>query len=75
MANANRAARIEAAADICRINAVDTVRERIGAAALEALDFNAYLEVTDTEKMAQAGYFADEHGVTRAEVLKALNLS
>jgi len=74
MTNGTRAARIEAAADDCRDNAVATVIERMGQATVQALSFNDYLDVTDREKLAQAAYFADQHQVTTQEVLVALNL-
>jgi hypothetical protein len=71
----DRAARIQAAADACRDNAVDTVIERHGRITVSGWDFNTYLYETDTEKITQAGLFADEHGVTKNEVLAAMGLA
>lgn len=65
---------IEAAADDCRDNAVATLIDRHGQATVQGWDFNTYLDETSKEQMAQAGYFADERGVTREEVLAALHL-
>jgi hypothetical protein len=73
--NAERAARIEAAADACRDNAVDTVIDRHGRTTVESWSFNDYLFETDSEKIAQAGLFADEYGVTVDEVLSAMGLA
>jgi hypothetical protein len=71
----SKKARIENAKDSCRTNAIDTVIDRFGKAAVEAMSFNDYLSAVDSEALAQAGYFADEHGVTRAELVKAMNIA
>lgn len=74
MANTNRAEAIENAADACRENADATAFEA-NRKAWASMDFNTRLFATDTERKAQAAYFADEYGVTTQEVLVALNLA
>jgi hypothetical protein len=74
MTKTTRTQRIEAAADSCRDNAIDTVIERHGRDTVAAWSFNDYLYATDSEKIAQAGFFADEHSVTVDEVLSAMGL-
>lgn len=74
MAKTTRQQRIETAGDDCRDNAHSTVVEQMGLKAYQALDFNGRLNADTLETIAQAGYFADQHGVTKAEVLAYLNI-
>jgi hypothetical protein len=71
----SKKARIGNAKDACRTNAIDTVLDRFGKAAVETMSFNDYINAVDSEALAQAGYFAGEHGITREELVKAMNIA
>ena len=64
----------EEAADSLRINAIDTVRERLGRAAFEALSFNAYEDAKVREILAQVDDFADQYRVSVGELLNELRI-
>ena len=74
MTNRSRTERIAAAAEICQVNAADTVIDKFGIKAVREMDFNTHLNAVTEEKISQASYFADEYGVTTAEVLSALGI-
>lgn len=69
---ATRIERISKAADDCRVNAYDTALEQVGMKKWQSMNFNDQLSAVNEQIIAQAGYFADENNVMRAEVLKAL---
>ena len=69
-----RAESVRAAAESCYQNAADTVVDILGKAATQALNFNDYNYAVDCEYIAQAPYFADQAGVTEAEILAVRNM-
>jgi len=68
------AERLEDARDACKENAAATVVDKFGRKATQAMDFNTYLSECTTEELDQAGYFADEHRVSRRDLLDRMGL-